>query len=126
MRAPRSSLDPFGTLTAVCPSSLPAQRCFSCHFPPPSLPRGFDPSSFTVLIPPLPCCPTHVALLFILPTHPNKRAHVQIRSDVNASIHAEIQKIEREMSNLEKVLTDRHLTRRELMEQRVSVLQVAW
>ncbi|EKU21747.1 hypothetical protein NGA_0165400, partial [Nannochloropsis gaditana CCMP526] len=49
-----------------------------------------------------------------------------LRSDVNASIHAEIQKIEREMSNLEKVLTDRHLTRRELMEQRVSVLQVAW
>ena len=36
----------------------------------------------------------------------------------------EYQKLEKELSNMEKVLTDRHLTRRELMEQRVSVLQV--
>lgn len=47
-----------------------------------------------------------------------------LRSEFKASIHAEYQKLEKEMSNVEKVLTDRHLTRRELMEQRVSVLQV--
>ena len=46
------------------------------------------------------------------------------RSEFKASIHVEYQKLEKELSNMEKVLTDRHLTRRELMEQRVSVLQV--
>lgn len=48
---------------------------------------------------------------------------MSVRSEFKASIHAEYQKLEKEMSNVEKVLTDRHLTRRELMEQRVSVLQ---
>lgn len=48
---------------------------------------------------------------------------LSLKGDILAKTHLEVQRLEKELVSIEKSLTDRHMTRRELTEQRVTVLQ---